>query len=75
MEGFESNWIKCQQLRWAVRKDEFEPIKIQSEVPTCSLFGRLSLFRAGLVSHLRKHKDTVPNATSTHVCLQCGRFF
>ena len=44
VEEFESNQIKHQQLKQAVRIDDFEAINIQSgEGPTCSLCGRLSL--------------------------------
>ena len=63
VEEFESNRIKHQKLKRAIRKGNFQPSNIQSgEVPTCSLCGRVCLSRAGLVSHLRKHKDRVsPN--------------
>ena len=54
----------------------YKNFNIQSgEVLACSLWGRLCISDTSRVSPLVKQKDTVPSATSTHVCLLCGRFF
>lgn len=43
------------------------------EYITCEPCGRIYLSKAGLMIHLRRHVDPIPDAPNTHLCVFCSR--
>ena len=70
--SFEKNRIENCKLKRALRKGITEniPLNLSQEL-TCDICGRITLSKAGLISHKRSHN--INSVVSNHTCNVCGK--